>query len=88
MDMKERKSEIIRNFRMGDTDTGSVEVQIALLTERINYLNGHFKSHQKDYSSKMGMMRLVGRRRKFLDYLHRHDAEKYEKLLTRLDLRK
>lgn len=85
---KEQKTELIKNFQLNDKDTGSIEVQVALLTERINHLNEHFKAHQKDCASKMGLQKLVGRRRSFLDYLHKHNLAKYEEIISRLELRK
>lgn len=85
---KEQKTELIKNFQINTKDTGSIEVQVALLTERINHLNEHFKAHQKDFASKMGLQKLVGRRRSFLDYLHKHNATKYEEIISRLNLRK
>ncbi len=85
---KEQKTELIKNFQINTNDTGSIEVQVALLTERINHLNEHFKAHKKDFASKMGLQKLVGRRRSFLDYLHKHSVAKYEEIISRLNLRK
>lgn len=82
------KNQIIANFKKHEGDTGSIEVQIALLTDRINKLNNHFKSNSKDYSSKRGLMLLVGRRRRFLSYIARHNPLKYKEILERLGLRK
>lgn len=85
---KERKQSIISNFRIHERDTGSPEVQIALLTERINYLTEHFKIHKKDHHSRRGLLKLVSQRRSLLDYLRRNDRERYEKLIERLGLRR
>lgn len=82
------KEQIIADFKLNPNDTGSVEVQIALLTHRINQLTLHFKTHAKDNNSKTGLMKLVGRRRRFLDYVARRDASKYKEIITRLGLRK
>jgi small subunit ribosomal protein S15 len=82
------KADVIADFRTNDLDTGSSEVQIALLTRRINYLTEHFKSNPKDFGSKRGLLKLVGQRRRFLSYVERHDAAKYKELLERLSLRK
>ena len=82
------KEQIIAEFKQNDQDTGSVEVQVALLTDRINKLNEHFKEHGKDFGSKRGLMVLVGRRRRFLDYIARHNEAKYKELIGRLGLRK
>ncbi len=73
---------------MHEKDTGSPSVQIAIITERINNLTGHFKLHKKDHSSRRGLLKLVSQRRKLLDYLKKHDAEKYKALIDKLDLRK
>ncbi|RKY29276.1 MAG: 30S ribosomal protein S15 [Candidatus Omnitrophota bacterium] len=85
---KEKKKEIIDNFKVHSRDTGSTEVQIALLTERINSLGDHFKHHKKDFHSRRGLLRLVGRRRQLLDYLKKRDIKKYEEVLRKLKLRK
>lgn len=84
----ERKGDIIEQFRTHETDTGSPEIQIALLTERINYLNEHFKIHKKDHHSRQGMLKLVGQRRRLLNYLRRKDIAKYRSLIDRLGIRK
>ena len=84
----EKKKDTIGKFRLHDTDTGSPEVQIALLTERINSLTEHFKSHVKDFHSRRGLLKLVSQRRKLLDYLRRKDADKYRSVVERLSLRK
>ena len=84
----ESKSQIINNFRTHESDTGSPEVQIALLTGRIQYLTEHFKTHKKDHHSRMGLLKLVGKRRRLLDYLKRKDIERYQKVITQLGIRK
>jgi small subunit ribosomal protein S15 len=84
----ERKSEVIGTYRTHDGDTGSPEVQVALLSERINYLTEHFKTHVKDHHSRRGLLKLVGQRRRLLDYLKRKDADRYAELIGRLGIRK
>jgi small subunit ribosomal protein S15 len=84
----ERKQQIIGSYKLHDNDTGSPEVQIALLTERINYLTEHFKSHIKDHSSRRGLLKLVGQRRRLLDYLKRGEIERYRAIIERLGIRK
>ena len=86
--LKEKKQNIIDTFKHHSKDTGSTEVQIALLTERINSLGEHFKSHKKDFHSRRGLLMLVGRRRRLLNYLKKKDAKKYEEVLEKLSLRK
>ena len=85
---KERKSEIIAEHGAGPGDTGRTEVQIALLTERITTLTEHFKTHKKDHTSRRGLLKLVGQRRRLLDYLARTDLEKYRSLIQELGIRK
>ena len=85
---KEKKSELIGKYGRADGDTGSAEVQVALLTERINMLTEHFKTHVKDFHSRRGLLKLVSQRRKLLDYLKRKDADKYRGLIEKLGLRK
>ena len=85
---KERKEEIIKDFQMNEKDTGSTEVQIALITKRINDLTEHFKVHKKDHNSRIGLLKLVGQRRKLLKYLKRTDLEGYRSLIEKLNLRK
>jgi small subunit ribosomal protein S15 len=85
---KEKKTQLIQDFKQKDGDTGSPEVQIALVTERIKYLTEHFKSHPKDHASRRGLLKLVGHRRRLLDYLKKHDVKRYAGLLDRLGLRK
>jgi small subunit ribosomal protein S15 len=82
------KSALIEKHRTHEKDTGSPEVQIALLTERINGLQGHFQTHLKDHHSRRGLLKLVGQRRRLLDYLKRTDVERYRKILESLSLRK
>ena len=86
--LQERKSEIIQEYGRAATDTGSPEVQVALLTARINQLQDHFKAHKKDHHSRRGLLKLVGRRRRLLDYIRRHDEGAYKALIGRLGLRK
>ena len=80
--------EIIQAYRRHDGDTGSPEVQIALLSDRIGYLTEHFKAHAKDHHSRRGLLKLVGQRRRLLDYLKRNDFERYRSLIDRLGIRK
>jgi small subunit ribosomal protein S15 len=84
----EKKSELVSKFRTHETDTGSPEVQIALLTERIGYLTEHFKTHLKDHHSRRGLLRMVSKRRRLLDYLKRSSLDRYRKVVTALSLRK
>ncbi len=83
-----KKNEIIEKFKTHPTDTGSSEVQIALLTDRIQYLTEHFKVHKKDHHSRQGLLKLVGQRRSLLDYLKKKDINKYREILQQLGLRK
>ena len=85
---KDRKTEIIGSYQTHDSDTGSPEVQVAILSERINYLTEHFKTHAKDHHSRRGLRKLVGQRRRLLDYLKRKDADRYGDLIRRLGIRK
>ena len=82
-----QKSSTIEKHRSHDKDTGSTKVQIALLTERINYLTGHFKDHAKDHHSRRGLLKMVGQRRRLLDYLRRTDVDGYRRLIQELGLR-
>lgn len=82
------KKEVIERFKVHEKDTGSTEVQIALLTNRIQYLTDHFKVHKKDHHSRRGLLKLVGQRRRLLNYLKRKDAEKYRNLIGELGIRK
>ncbi len=85
---KERKTGIIGTYKTHESDTGSPEVQVALLSERINYLTDHFKSHAKDHHSRRGLLKLVGQRRRLLDYLKGKDSGRYAELIKRLGIRK
>lgn len=85
---KEQKTELIGSYQVHQTDTGSPEVQVALLSQRIGYLTEHFKTHAKDHHSRRGLLKLVGQRRRLLDYLKAKDSERYADLIRRLGLRK
>lgn len=85
---KERKLEIIKKFGKDEKDSGRPEVQIALLTERINELTSHFESHKKDHHSRRGLMMMVGKRRRLLDYLMKKDIERYRAVIKELNIRK
>lgn len=85
---KEQKTKVIEKSRKHERDTGSTEVQIAILTERINSLNEHFAAHKKDHHSRKGLLKMIGRRRKLLDYLRRSDFAGYKVLIKKLNLRK
>ena len=84
----DRKSEIIEDFKLHPADTGSPEVQIALLSERISYLTEHFKVHKKDHHSRRGLLKLVGQRRQLLNYLKRKNVDRYNTVIERLGLRR
>jgi len=84
----EEKSKIIKENKINPSDTGSPEVQIALITNRISYLSKHFETHKKDYHSRTGLMKMVGRRKRLLEYLKKQDTKKYESLIKKLKLRK
>jgi small subunit ribosomal protein S15 len=84
----EKRKEVISNFRLHPLDTGSPEVQIALLSVRIEYLTEHFKSHKKDHHSRRGLLKLVGQRRGLLDYLKKKNVDRYRSVIQRLGLRK
>ncbi|MCX6999010.1 MAG: 30S ribosomal protein S15 [Candidatus Sumerlaeota bacterium] len=84
----EKKKELIGQFKRHEGDTGSPEVQVAILTERINNLTGHFKAHAKDHHSRRGLLKMVGRRKSLLNYLQRLDIERYRKIVASLGLRK
>jgi small subunit ribosomal protein S15 len=88
MEATQRKQELLEQYRLHPTDTGSPEVQIALLSERIDYLTEHFKIHSKDHHSRRGLLKLVGQRRRLLDYLKRSDNERYKSIIERLGLRR
>lgn len=85
---KDQKGEIIRKHRRSELDTGSSEVQVALITSRINYLTDHFKTHKKDHHSRRGLLKLVNQRRRLLDYLKSKDVKKYTSLIAELEIRK
>jgi small subunit ribosomal protein S15 len=85
---KQKKTEVITGFRVHERDTGSPEVQVALLTERITELTPHFKNHKKDHHSRRGLLRMVGRRRRILDYIKKTNEERYTSLINRLKIRK
>ena len=85
---KEQKTELITSFATHDGDTGSPEVQIALLSNRITYLTEHFKSHAKDHHSRRGLLKMVGRRRRLLDYLKKTSVERYRTIIDKLGIRK
>jgi small subunit ribosomal protein S15 len=84
----EKKKELIQDYQLKDGDTGSPEVQIALLTQRINQLNEHLKAHKKDHHSRRGLLQLVGKRKRLLTYLREKDTERYRTLIARLELRR
>lgn len=84
----EKKTELVTKFRTHEKDTGSPEVQVALLSERINYLTDHFKTHNKDFHSRRGLLKLVSQRRRLLDYLKTKDLNRYKKLIENLGIRK
>ena len=82
------KTNVINDYRTHDSDTGSPEVQIALLTKRVEQLTDHFRSHTKDYHSRLGLIKMVGKRRRLLNYLKRKDFERYQRIIARLGIRK
>jgi small subunit ribosomal protein S15 len=82
------KKALITAHQKSSRDTGSVEVQVALLTEKINRLTGHFQTHSKDHHSRVGLLKMVGKRRRLLDYLRRNSVDRYKALITKLNLRK
>ena len=86
--VKDRKTELIGSYRLHESDTGSPQVQIAILSERIGYLTEHFKTHAKDHHSRRGLLKMVGRRRSLLDYLKGKDSAVYSQLIKRLGIRK
>ena len=85
---KEQKTSVITGYKTHEKDTGSPEVQIAILSERIGYLTTHFKTHSKDHHSRRGLMMLVGQRRRMLDYLKKKDVKRYRELIGKLGIRK
>ncbi|MCA9406415.1 MAG: 30S ribosomal protein S15 [Candidatus Omnitrophica bacterium] len=86
--LKAKKTEIIDNYKTHPKDTGSPVVQIAILTEKINYLTDHFQSHKKDFASRRGLLKMIGKRRRLLAYLKSKDSEKYQETIEKLNLRK
>lgn len=86
--LNETKAQIIKEFQINEKDTGSVEVQVALLTQKINALTEHFNAHPKDFGSKRGLLLMVSQRRSFLKYLQNHDKVKYKQIVDKLGLRK
>ena len=86
--LKDKKTEIIEDFKVHAKDTGSPSVQIALLTEKINYLADHFKAHKKDFHSRRGLLMMIGKRRRLLAYLKKKDNQKYQETISKLNLRK
>jgi small subunit ribosomal protein S15 len=84
----DRKAELIKTYAQASGDTGSPEVQVAILSERINNLTEHFKDHKKDHHSRRGLLKMVGQRRRLLDYLKDRDSKRYDKLIERLGLRR
>jgi small subunit ribosomal protein S15 len=84
----DKKQEIIKAYQVHENDTGSPEVQIAILTDRINYLNEHLKANKKDHHSRRGLLKMVGQRRSLLDYLKNNDFDRYRNIVTRLGLRR
>jgi small subunit ribosomal protein S15 len=85
---KETKTTVITDYKLHESDTGSSEVQIALLTNRLNYLTEHFRTHNKDHHSRQGLLKIVSRRRKLLDHLKKEDANRYQQIITRLGIRR
>jgi small subunit ribosomal protein S15 len=85
---KDKKTALIGDYKKHDKDTGSPEVQVAILTERINYLTEHFKTHSKDHHSRRGLLKLVGQRRRLLEYLKSKDVDRYAEVIKRLGIRK
>ena len=86
--MQLNKKEIVETYKIHPTDTGSPEVQIALLTGRINHLSGHFKKFPKDFTSRAGFLKMIGQRRRLIDYLKKHNKNKYKEIIEKLELRK
>jgi len=85
---KDKKKKVIERFKQHPQDTGSAAIQVALLSERIKYLSDHLKKHKKDFHTRRGLLALVGRRRRLLDYFKKHDVKNYEEVLKELDLKK
>jgi small subunit ribosomal protein S15 len=85
--LQERKQEIISEYQVHETDTGSADLQVAMLTDRINKLSTHLQSNKKDYSSRRGLLKMIGRRKRLLSYIQKQDAGRYRALITRLGIR-
>lgn len=85
---QERKQELIQEYKVHETDTGSPEIQVAILTEKINYLNEHLRTHKKDHHSRRGLLKMVGTRRHLLNYLKEKDVQRYRDLISKLGLRR
>lgn len=85
---RDSKSQLIANYKVHDKDTGSPEVQVAVLTERISYLTEHFRVHRKDHASRRGLLTMVSKRKRLLEYLRRHNANRYKQVIDRLGIRK
>jgi len=85
---RDSKAQLISNFRVHSSDTGSPEVQVAVLTERISYLTEHFRVHRKDHASRRGLLTMVSKRKRLLEYLKRHNADRYKQVIERLGIRK
>ncbi len=85
---KEQKAQLINEYRLHETDTGSPEVQVSIITNRINYLTDHMKMHTKDFHTRLGLLKLVGKRRRLLDYLKSRDLDSYRQLIKKLGIRR
>jgi small subunit ribosomal protein S15 len=85
---QQRKQELIGEYQVHETDTGSADLQVAMLTDRINQLTEHLKSNQKDHSSRRGLLKMIGRRKRLLSFIQKKDQERYQKLITRLGIRR
>jgi small subunit ribosomal protein S15 len=85
--LQEQKQEIISAYQVHETDTGSADVQVAMLTERINRLSGHLKTNKKDHASRMGLLKMIGQRKRLLAYINKHDHDRYKALITKLGIR-
>jgi small subunit ribosomal protein S15 len=85
---QQRKQELISEYQVHETDTGSADLQVAMLTDRINQLTEHLKSNQKDHSSRRGLLKMIGRRKRLLSFIQKKDRERYQKLITRLGIRR
>ena len=85
---QQRKQELIGEYQVHETDTGSADLQVAMLTERINQLTAHLKTNQKDHSSRRGLLKMIGRRKRLLSFIQKNDVERYQKLIARLGIRR